>query len=105
MSNVGQLVRLCLLRADIGGCAHDGIGLGQAGGCAFKKFGNAEIGQEEVALRVDQGVGRFEVAMNDAIRAELSASASCVKRRSISLSGSGLPLTIFSLSVPGSRYA
>src|SRR5262249_4984559 len=63
----GQSARtaLGLLRGYVAPRANDGVRLGQAG-VAFQPFGQAEISHQRLAMRVEENVGWFEVAVHDA---------------------------------------
>lgn len=66
--NIGTLIEflaLRLLRAHVRRSAGDRASGGELRR-AFHQFGNAEIGEEHIAPRVDQHVGGFDVAVNDA---------------------------------------
>src|SRR6266516_3451520 len=61
-------ISLCLLRADISGRAHDRIRLRKAWRGTFKQLCNTEVGQEDISIRIDQCISRFQITMDDAMR-------------------------------------
>jgi hypothetical protein len=63
---------LGLFGADVGWRPHNRIGLGEAGRGAFQNLGDAEIRQEKVAARIDEGVGRLEIAMDHALAVSIT---------------------------------
>ena len=58
--------RLDLLGGDVGRCAQDGAGLGGLR-LSAQLLGDAEVGEVGVALLIEQDVGWFEVAVDNAL--------------------------------------
>ncbi len=56
-----------LLRAHVGGCAHEHAGLGQARGRTVLEAGDAEVGQHRRTGIAEHDVGGLQVAVHDAV--------------------------------------